>query len=333
MTKQLVRPVSGKRVWKRAEVEQSKVWQLQVPRHVCDELARTVTDAWRRGLTSASNELASYSIESLHLLLEPARNELADGVGFFLLRGLPIGVLSPDEMKMMLLIIGHHLGLVTPQTGDRPEIGEVMDAGAAGKKLFYYNRGGALPMHMDPVDVVGLLCVRKAKLGGESSICSSMAVHNAILRSRPELLDILYRGYRHHRRHHAADRDRKLLTDYYCPVFCRLEHETVCSFIPHVIEGAVEEGLLEFTPLEAEALEFFKATAHRPDIRLHMDLEPGDLQLLNNRAILHSRLDFEDYAEPERRRLMLRLWLTMPQWQKLPPTIPHKDVELQSSPA
>jgi Taurine catabolism dioxygenase TauD, TfdA family len=233
---------------------------------------------------------------------------------------------------MMLMILGHHIGLVTPQTGTRPEIGEVMDTGE-GKKLFYYHRGGPLPMHMDPVDVVGLLCVRKAKRGGESGISSAMVVHNEILKTRPDLLEILYRGYRHHRRHAAGDAEKKLLTDHYCPIFYKLEEETVCSMIPHVIEGAVEEGLLEFTPVEAEALEYFKATAARSDIRLHMDLEPGDLQLLNNRAILHNRLDYEDYPEPERRRLMLRLWLTMPEWGKLPPTIPHKDAELQTSPA
>ena len=42
-----------------------------------------------------------------------------------------------------------------------------------------------------------------------------------------------------------------------------------------------------------------------------MDLEPGDIQLLNNSVVLHARTDFVDYEEPERRRHLLRLWLNV----------------------
>ena len=60
--------------------------------------------------------------------------------------------------------------------------------------------------------------------------------------------------------------------------------------------------------------------------------EPGDLQFLNNRVTLHNRGDYEDWPEPERRRLLLRLWLTMPGWTKYPPEISHTDVELDRTP-
>ena len=42
------------------------------------------------------------------------------------------------------------------------------------------------------------------------------------------------------------------------------------------------------------------------------------MQLLNNYVVLHSRTDFEDHAEPERKRHLLRLWLAIPQSQPLP---------------
>jgi hypothetical protein len=41
-----------------------------------------------------------------------------------------------------------------------------------------------------------------------------------------------------------------------------------------------------------------------------MKFEPGDVQLLSNAKILHSRESYEDHPEPERRRHLLRLWLT-----------------------
>jgi alpha-ketoglutarate-dependent taurine dioxygenase len=39
------------------------------------------------------------------------------------------------------------------------------------------------------------------------------------------------------------------------------------------------------------------------------DLEAGQIQIVDNRALGHSRTAFEDYREPERRRHLVRLWL------------------------
>ena len=43
-----------------------------------------------------------------------------------------------------------------------------------------------------------------------------------------------------------------------------------------------------------------------------MDLEPGDVQLLSNHTVLHARTDYEDYSEPELKRHLLRLWISLP---------------------
>jgi hypothetical protein len=52
--------------------------------------------------------------------------------------------------------------------------------------------------------------------------------------------------------------------------------------------------------------------------RLDMDFRPGDIQFLNNRVVLHSRTDFVDHEEPDRKRLLLRLWLRTPGYPVLP---------------
>lgn len=187
-------------------------------------------------------------------------------------------------------------------------------------------------MHMDPVDVVGLLCIRKAKRGGESRIVSAMAVHDEILRTRPDLLKILYRGFRHRRREHRRH-GGKALTDHYCPVFADIGGEIICNYLPAPIQMAIDDGLMTLSTQEEEALKVLDATSERPDLCLQMDMEPGDIQFLNNRIIQHGRDDYEDFSELEKRRLMLRLWLTIPSWKKYPAHIPRTDVELQSEPA
>jgi Taurine catabolism dioxygenase TauD, TfdA family len=42
---------------------------------------------------------------------------------------------------------------------------------------------------------------------------------------------------------------------------------------------------------------------------LTMDLRSGDMQFLNNHVILPSRTEYEDHAEPWRRRDLIRRWL------------------------
>ena len=49
-----------------------------------------------------------------------------------------------------------------------------------------------------------------------------------------------------------------------------------------------------------------------------MEFLPGDMQFLNNHWILHSRTAFEDFAEPERRRHLFRLWLACADGPALP---------------
>jgi hypothetical protein len=55
-----------------------------------------------------------------------------------------------------------------------------------------------------------------------------------------------------------------------------------------------------------------------PSIHLSMEFRPGDIQLLHNHQILHSRGDFENWPEPGRHRHLLRMWLAPPEARPLP---------------
>ena len=68
---------------------------------------------------------------------------------------------------------------------------------------------------------------------------------------------------------------------------------------PHitVLQGANAQGKTNFL----ESL-YYLAAARSP-------YATGDIQLINNYAVLHSRSDFVDHPEPERKRNMLRMWI------------------------
>jgi hypothetical protein len=59
-------------------------------------------------------------------------------------------------------------------------------------------------------------------------------------------------------------------------------------------------------------LDLYNEIASSPDLYLDMDLQPGDIQLLSNHTVLHARTDYEDFPESERKRHLLRLWISLP---------------------
>jgi hypothetical protein len=209
------------------------------------------------------------------------------------------------------------LGVGVSQNRRGDYLGEVVDLSDRQSSARPFQRGGELLMHRDPVDVVGLLCLRHAKAGGLSRIASAACIHNVILEERPELLEPLYKGFVYHR----LDEDRgntPVLTSHRVPVFARsLTGRLCCFFIPGPIERAERHGI-RIDPKAQEAIDYFVAVAKRPGVYYDMNLMPGEVQFLNNRAVLHSRTHYEDYPELDRRRHMLRLWLMMPGWARSP---------------
>lgn len=76
------------------------------------------------------------------------------------------------------------------------------------------------------------------------------------------------------------------------------------------------------TPVQVEAMELLEATNNDPRFVLNMDFQPGDVQLLNNYVIMHGRTEYQDYPdEPERKRDLIRLWLTIDRDLNLPESI------------
>jgi hypothetical protein len=73
------------------------------------------------------------------------------------------------------------------------------------------------------------------------------------------------------------------------------------------------------TPEDLEALKMFNELADDPELRLDMTFMPGDVQFLHNHTILHARSAYEDWPEVERKRHLLRLWLSPQGARPLPP--------------
>ena len=49
-----------------------------------------------------------------------------------------------------------------------------------------------------------------------------------------------------------------------------------------------------------------------------MYLKPGDLQIMNNNTVFHSRSAYKDFAEADKKRLLYRLWISPTSSPRLP---------------
>lgn len=207
----------------------------------------------------------------------------------------------------MYAALGSCLGTTVSQSAEGDRLGHVIDRGL-GDQGRYYTRGGQLEFHMDPVDVVGLLCLQSAVTGGASRIASAIAAHDVIAAERPDLLKVLRNGF------HLGQRAmNEPPTVNRVPVFAEGSDGVECYFLPVQIRQAAEEGY-PLTDTEQEALSYLAQVVDRPSMRLDMDMREGDIQFLNNRKILHARTDYVDHPDKAKWRHLLRLWLMMPQW-------------------
>jgi hypothetical protein len=173
-----------------------------------------------------------------------------------------------------------------------------------------YETNAYLPYHTDAGDMVGLLCLRRAVKGGISSIVSSVTVHNEILAQHPEYLGLLYNGFYYIRREAALTEHG--VSERPIPVFGCRDGVVSCRYIRNQINAGAVKRDVPLTTLEKAALDFFDEQTRRPDLRLDMDLEAGDIQFINNYTTVHSRTEFVDGPEPHQKRHMLRLWLKFP---------------------
>lgn len=85
--------------------------------------------------------------------------------------GAPLHRYTDDEINTVYYGLGLHLGVPVRQNPRGDLLGVVMSVGDPTQKTTrVYETNLYLPYHSDPSDVVGLLCVRKAKAGGVSSL-------------------------------------------------------------------------------------------------------------------------------------------------------------------
>ena len=318
-----MKPITGPKAWRGQDLVHASSWILTLGEGEITDIDRAlaVARATARPLAEVGRE--QFPLTVMRPRLEQILAEVYDGRGFVVVRGLPVRRYSDDDVGLIFWGLGRYLGSPLHQNPRGDLLGHVYDHGRTYGNIDVrgYETSAHLPYHTDAGDLVGLLCLRRALEGGLSSITSSVSVHNEILAAHPEYLGLLYNGFYYIRRE-AALTDRAV-TERPIPVFGCRDGVVSCRYIRNQINaGAVKRGV-PLTGLEEAALDHLDETTRRADLRLDMDLQPGDMQFINNYTTLHSRTEFVNGPGPDQNRHMLRLWLKFPRPWPLAPNFPE----------
>ena len=328
MSTTIADPIIGPEAWRAEDLAGTTDWIRPFSVSALRELEVAVRAAQARGLAWRDVTRDDFPLPTFGSELASVARELEDGRGVVLLRGLPVQRYTEAELRYLFWGLGTHLGTPRPQNAHAEMIGEVRDEVRAygavresverdGSKTSRAKArsSGPLRFHTDRADVVGLLCVRGAKRGGTSKIVSSVSVSNEILARRPDLHALLWRDYHRSRQGEELGGERR---HYALPVFAARDGRFTSQYSRTFVEAAqLIPDVPRLTPAQDEALDMLADVAE--ELSYEMTLEPGDIQLLNNHVIYHARTAYDDDPAPGRDRLLLRLWLSMPNSRALPP--------------
>jgi alpha-ketoglutarate-dependent taurine dioxygenase len=250
---------------------------------------------------------------------ERIRGILEDGSGAVLLRGFPVEAHDKDSAREAFREWCGTIGTLVSQNEKGDTVFDVSDAafGQNDPRTRGPNTNRKLSFHTDRCDVIGFLCWKQARTGGENELVSSMHLYNEIARRRPDLLDVLKQSFLYKR--HTVDLGNDAS---YCeqPIFSFQDGHFACSFLRVLIDRAhADPELPDLTPTQIEAMDFLEEIAGEEGQAFHFRQEPGDILLLNNWVTLHRRSAFEDFEAPEEKRCLFRTWLAMPNSRPLDP--------------
>jgi hypothetical protein len=294
-------------------------WTYALSKAQVGDLRNAIARAEAAGIDIVDIRPGDFPLPSWDTLLPRLWKDMFEGRGFAVLRGFPVGELSPLQRCLGYFGIGSYFGVAVSQNAKGHAIGHICDLGVDDGKVTGrgYQTNFRLPYHTDSSDIVGLLCIGKSKSGGLSSLVSSVTLYNEMLKRRPDLVRVLMGPVYRDRREEIPPGQGPW---YVIPVFNLYGGRLFTTYVRSTVQKAQRfTEVPRISPEIEEAMDFLDRLADDPAYHLDMDLQPGDIQFVCNHFVMHSRTSFEDDPARLLRRHLLRLHLACSDGPELPP--------------
>ena len=310
--------------WRGPDIKHSKDWHI----HLNDRQILEIKSAARRSIDDnfpiIDIKPENFPLPGLSPVLKDVYRELLHGRGFVVFHGMPVEDLSREEIIRAYVGIGSWLGDPVSQNRKGHILGHVKDIGFdhTNPQTRIYGTTHRQLYHTDGADLVGLLCLRKAKSGGLFTLTSSPAIYNEIARLRPDLAEVLSSPFVVDRKGDVPEGKQdtyEIETFHHYKGRLLTIHDRV-----YITAAQHRDDVPRLTDRQIEALDLMDELAGSEAFYLAHEWQPGDMNFVHNHQILHARTDYEDYPELDRKRHLLRLWLSTNDGWELPPVFAEK---------
>ncbi len=293
--------LAGPAVWRGPEIADDPTWIRHLTSGEIAGIDTALREVQRRelGIPFAASD---FPLPEGSSLLRDIAAALQHGRGFLLVRGLPREQYTVEECELIYWGIGANLGTPLSQNTRGHVLGHVRDEGKSfdDPTVRGYQTTAKMDFHADqlPMDVLGLFCVRTAKRGGASALVSALTIHNVVRDERPDLLEVLYGTFYLDWRGEQPEGERPWYTS---PMYSRVGDVVTSRFTSRqYFESVVRyDEAMALSDVQREALDYVQDVANRPELRLSMEFQEGDMQFLNNHVLVHAREEFEVRTGPQ----------------------------------
>jgi hypothetical protein len=305
--------ITGASTWRRDDLDTDN-YLVPLTGACFDEIRRAVDELQQFALPTIVRRPDEFEMPACRAAMAEVRRILRHGVRFTIVDRLPLGEIDVEAAIGIYWLLASMVARPVAQSLDGKLIYDVLDTGRQalpGSGVRPDQTNIELKFHTDnsynttPPEYVALLCLRTARHGGHSRVASFHTLHNALLEHYPEVLPRLYQPFWFDRQREFHPGEKPVFA---APVFTNGD-EVQARFSAHQIRSGYA---LRGEPIDNEgaaALAVLLDLFEHEDLSADFDLEPGQMQFVDNRVLGHARTEFEDFPEPERRRHLVRLWL------------------------
>jgi len=251
------------------------------------------------------NQLTSWSSQQLIRLRE------SPGI---LLVKVPEDKITDKQLKSLYYIISKGLGDLNSRYG---ELFEVRD-----RNLDYTK--AAIPVsktnattgfHTDSTaleyspDIVGLLCLQPAEIGGESIVTNAADLYLWMKRGYPEFVKVLKEPIIRDIITPGSETNLKAIKKNRFPVFSFDSYTFKFRYMRYWIISGHKRCQIKISPPLMNALDKIEEFFQKKENLLFYKMERGDMLFINNNFICHNRTKYEDQEEKGIKRTLLRTWI------------------------
>ena len=150
--------LTGPAVWKGADIAADDGWIYHLTEADIAGLEVMLASVEAQGLSLQHLTRDHVSLGPVASRLDAIAHDLEHGLGFSLMRGLPVERYTEEQLNIVYYAMGLYMGQPVTQNPKGDLLGLVMHVGDASKKdTRVYETNLYLPYHTDPSDVVALL--------------------------------------------------------------------------------------------------------------------------------------------------------------------------------